>query len=518
MILRKHQAATVEACRDILAGAPITEIIESVTPGGGKSFVPVILAENLIPANIDQTRLIADRICWIVPRNSLKYQGEAEFLNPIWKTSKRIRAADNGSDLSRGYEGYVTTYQAVGANPQCHADEFTKHRYILFLDEPHHVAEGSEWHKALQPLVDQAVLVVYASGTLSRGDGEKIAFMPYKNGEIDLTNTEKRRVITYSRSEAIADGAILKVDFKLVDGAAEWEELDGTKGESALSGEESAKALFTALRTDYANQLLNECLDDFVRETEVYDQAKALVVAPNIEIAQGYYAYLAGRGLHARIATSDDTPGARKNISDYKRGTFRILVTIAMAYEGLNVPEVTHICCLTHIRSIPWLEQCFARGNRLAPGKRRAVVFAPADHNFKKAVRMIEREQLVPLSNPDDQMELGTSEEKRPEGAGESRPWIIPIGSNAALDGRSAHPALELPPCSPSDAEKYLRKNIHSIIEGYLETVGNGSKLATQQILYRRIRLQVDKKIPEMNTKELTVVWQWLKKNIEVKA
>lgn len=506
MILRKHQSETVEVCREILSGKPVREIVLSVTPGGGKSFVPVILADNLI-------QTVADRICWIAPRDALKYQGESEFLNPAWNTSKRIRAANNGIDLSRDTSGYVSTYQAVGADPTCHSREFSKHNYILFMDENHHVAHDSKWASAIAPLVERASLVVKASGTLSRGDGEKIAFMDYRNGEVDLTNTEHRRVITYSRSEAIRDGAILRVGFHLVDGESDWEELDGTKGFSKLSGEESAKALFTALRTDYANQLLDECIEDFFKELLVYPKAKMLVVAPNIAVAKAYTDYLAARGQHVRIATTDDTPGARKNVDDFKRGVFHILVSVGIAYEGLNVPEITHICCLTHIRSMPWLEQCFARGNRLAPGKNRAIVFAPADHMFRKAVRMIEREQLVPLANPDDQLELSTPQKKRSEGTGEARPWIIPVGSIAHVDGsaKTEPVKIDLPPCSPSEAEKILRKNINLHINTYLDSVKNGSKVAYQKILYRRMRLQVQKPIAEMKLKELEKVWIWLK-------
>jgi superfamily II DNA or RNA helicase len=244
--LRKHQFEIKEVCREILSGKPIKEIILSVTPGGGKSFVPVIIAENLIPA-------IAEKICWVVPRNSLKYQGEGEFCNPHWQTMKRIRAAENGDDLSRGLAGYVTTYQAVGMNPECHVAEFKRHKYILFLDEFHHIAEGSEWHRAIEPLVKSAALVILASGTLSRGDGQRIAFLGYANGEPFLENLTIRRVITYSRNEAIADGAILPVRFNLVDGESEWEEMDGHRSTSELSGEESAKALFTALRTEFVH-------------------------------------------------------------------------------------------------------------------------------------------------------------------------------------------------------------------------------------------------------------------------
>jgi superfamily II DNA or RNA helicase len=425
MKLRRHQIAVLNVCKEILSGKPIREIILSVCPGGGKSFVPVILAENLIPT-------IADKICWVVPRNSLKYQGEDEFCNPYWLSNKRIRAADNGYDLTRGLARYVTTYQAVGTDPACHARELYQHRYILFLDEFHHVALCSEWHKAIQPLVDSAVLVVLASGTLSRGDGNKIAFLGYSNGEPFLDNITTRRVIQYSRSAAISDNAIMPVQFQLVDGDAEWEELDGHRNMSALSGEESAKALFTALRTEFADHLLNMSLREFMKITiHTYREAKMLVVAPNIEIAKTYYDYLARCGHKVRIATSEDTPEVRRNITDFKRGVYHILVTVAMAYEGLNVPEISVICCLSHIRSVPWLEQCFARSNRIKPMKEKAVVYAPADWAFRKAVKMIEQEQLVPLSNADGQQELLSQNSERREGDGEGRPWIIPVSSKA---------------------------------------------------------------------------------------
>jgi superfamily II DNA or RNA helicase len=233
MTLRPHQQAVVNVCRDILNGAKIKDIVICATPGSGKSFLPVILADNLLP-------IFADKLCWVVPRNSLKYQGEEEFTTPRWGTTKRLRAAMNGEDLSRGLDGYVTTYQSIGADPLCHSREFSKYRYILVLDEFHHIMNGSEWHKALTSLVEKAALVVKMSGTPARGDGERIAFYnPQKPGYM----------IRYSRSEAIRDGAILPIHFQLVDGEAEWKETDGRQGASALSGEESAKALFTALRT-----------------------------------------------------------------------------------------------------------------------------------------------------------------------------------------------------------------------------------------------------------------------------
>ena len=141
-MLRKHQLEMVEICKEILAGKPINTIIASVTPGGGKSLLPVILTELLIPR-------IADRILWVVPRNSLKYQGECDFINDMVPTKHRLRAVNgNGPDPARGFSGYITTYQAIGHNPGLHVKETSRKRYIVFLDEPHHISEDSSWETA----------------------------------------------------------------------------------------------------------------------------------------------------------------------------------------------------------------------------------------------------------------------------------------------------------------------------------------------------------------------------------
>jgi superfamily II DNA or RNA helicase len=245
-----------------------------------------------------------------------------------------------------------------------------------------------------------------------------------------------------------------------------------------------------------------------------YSDAKLLVVAPNIEIAKAYYDFLVRAGHLVRIATSEDTPQARKNIEDYKRGAYHIIVTVAMAYEGLNVPEISVICCLSHIRSVPWLEQCFARANRLAPGKPRPVIFAPADWAFKKAMRMIEEERVVPLENQDGQQELVSGAGEEREGGGETRPWIIPLSSRANVGAAPfVTPApLVLAPCAPSEAEKILRKNINGVINAFLNRQPHGNKLAQSKMLYRRMRLVCEKPIGEMNQAQLEKVWVWVKR------
>lgn len=497
---RYHQGMCQVYCTEIINGVPITVMIFDVTPGGGKSKLPVILASMLIPT-------FADRIVWVVPRNSLKYQGEAEFVDPMMPTDRRMRATDgNDSNPDRGTDGYITTYQAIGQSPQSHAAYCRKHRTILFLDEPHHVADEAAWEAALAPMVSSAVLVVYASGTLSRGDGQRIAFLDYAGEHVATYNTRTTRVIRYSRSQAIADGAILPVYGRTIDGAAEWISKEGIhrKVESIRkSGEDRSPAVFTAVRTEYAYQLLAAALADWEETRKTFPAATFLVVAPDIEYAQQYHRHLARRYL-AEIATSDDSTAARRTIADFKRGVFPILVTVAMAYEGLSVPSITHIACLTQIRSVPWLEQCFARANRRAEGKTCGVIYGPADQMFLHAMRMIEEEQRPGLKDEDAQRKKSANPVELVEGM--AAPQIEPLWS-------SAHgiPTEGPAPIPHSEMERVLRDNIRAIKRDVISRKRPGAIQSAERVLNMRIRAVVDKSIDDMSVEELTAVWQMLR-------
>ena len=110
------------------------------------SMAPLRQAEAKAPCRCLLTRLLptlADKICWVVPRVTLGVQAEQVFVNKrmhnLFPHTRSMRHATNSYDPSRGTDGYITTYQAVAAEPRLHQYEFERHRYILFLDEPHHV-------------------------------------------------------------------------------------------------------------------------------------------------------------------------------------------------------------------------------------------------------------------------------------------------------------------------------------------------------------------------------------------
>lgn len=401
MTKRKHQVQFESAIQEIIDGDPVTDILVKVTPGGGKSSLPII-AGRLIKAGL------ADGICWVCPRMSLQDQAERNFIDPFFRRlfdhQLTIRSSTNEINPCRGTNGFVTTYQALGVDRGSVEREFRRKRYILILDEYHHAEEEGDWTKALFPLYELAAFRILMTGTLERGDRRRIAFTRYCRTGMDfvpiLEADEHTRVIEYSRTDALMDRAILPLSFIFLDGEATWEKRSGRVVEARLSdAKDLSQALYTALHTEYARELLQATVDHWRKNS----RGKLLVVAAKIKNAKEYLSYMRDIGINARIATSEDDKGARVAIKSFKAGRLDALVTVAMAYEGLDVPSISHIACLTNIRSAPWIEQMAARANRIDPHaepfeSQRGYVFAPSDPLFREIVSKIEAEQTLPAT------------------------------------------------------------------------------------------------------------------------
>jgi superfamily II DNA or RNA helicase len=471
--LRTHQHLLSRIVQAIAARETnLRDILAAVTPGGGKSLLPVIAAARLIAAGV------VDKICWIVPRDSLRLQAEEAFVDPLWRAALghclTVRAAENAPDPSRGLAGYITTYQAVTTAPDLHLAEFQQHRYLIVVDELHHLpalggddadtpavsSEEAAWSRAILPLIETAEVRLLMSGTLQRADGRAILCLPYvrRHGsqtirDIDL-KCERWAVIGYSRRQAIAERAILPVTFGALDGEAEW--LDALEEKHSVtslaeSGIWAHDALFTALRTGFAEALLRTAFTDCRRhraerrrtlgvrpEEEARGLGKLLIVAPDQATARHYAGVLRrwvpnGASQHVQLAMSD-VPDAPEAIAAFRlRASPSVLCTVAMAYEGLDAPEITHVACLTHIRSRPWLEQMIARATRVDPhggpyAQQRAVVYHPDDPAFRTFRQAIETEQgtRAHLSKRRRQAELPFERESE-----EDDPGITPLSSNA---------------------------------------------------------------------------------------
>lgn len=491
MELRRHQREMVAICDRILAGDDIREILCLITPGGGKSLLPQILAHKLIPA-------IADRLCWIVPRLALQDQGSRGFNDPVNRAllghTLEAMSSTNVVNPTRGHSAYVTTYQALGVDKAgINAKEFKKHRYILVLDENHHVEESGLWHEATQPLYGQAVLVVMMTGSIERGDGNPIAFVRYKEREnglaIDFTPKEERAVIRYGLRDAWEERAVIDLDVHYVDCSAKWRDRAGRTHEVESlrqAKEKTSQALYTALHSEAALELLDMGVKGWQETKRQNPRSKLLVVAATIEQAKRYTDWFRDRGLTIAIATSDDSASAHAAIKQFKRtgsGGLDILVTVAMAYEGLDVPAVTHLICLTHIRTKPWIEQVVHRATRVdyqaGPYHTQcAHIYAPDDEHFRSCMNFLfaERDKFRACFQDDREGLANPIESVLSDlfgGGGGMQSGIEVIGSSVV--GERRHSILEqirngkldlsptfaeLPPETPGDRIKRIRDRI----------------------------------------------------------
>ncbi|MER2269196.1 DEAD/DEAH box helicase [Methylobacterium oxalidis] len=476
----------------------ITDILASVTPGGGKSLLPVIAAAHLMEAGR------VERIVWVVPRDTLRLQAEEAFADPVWRAtlghSLSVRSAENAPDPSRGLAGYVTTYQAIAAAPELHRKELRRFRTLLVVDEVHHLPvptvgtgakdseneEAGAWSRAMLPLLQSASLRLLLSGTLERADGRRILGLPYYPSAATLTpqidpDAPGWAVIGYSRAQALAERSVLPVTFGALDGEASWLEGGRAAGQARVGPHRLAggvrittrPALFTALRTGFARDLLQEAFGATrrlrARRREDRGMAptqaarglgKLLVVAPDQARARHYLAMLrswmpAGQAERdVRLATSSERD-AHGTIAAFRLlPEPAVLVTVAMAYEGLDAPEIAVVAALTHIRSRPWLEQMIARATRVDPHagsyvEQRALVFHPDDPLFARFRVELENEQGT-ATPPRTSRRITAATPERVTWSDEAPCSIIPLESNAVgLRYAMLRPKPSVQPDSP---------------------------------------------------------------------
>jgi superfamily II DNA or RNA helicase len=416
-MLRSHQQQFIDVCRRIKTTESLRKVIALVVPGGGKSALPVIAANELIP-------YIGDGIAWIAPRRNLLIQAETAFtdtwLRSIIRHNNEIRSSTNEADLLRGKIGYCSTNQALVAARafllNSHVELFKQRRMILFLDEPHHIALDEEFYLSVEPLVKLCHVLVLMSGCLSRHDNKSIGFLDYlaldkeRRSYVDLNESERQTVIKYGLRDATREHAIIKINFELKDCSADWEIEDQT-GNIIFDGninsfetatkEQTSKGLWSALSTEFFESLLYDAAEYWRERRKHNSSSSFLVVCASIPRAQKAMQLLKKMGLNVDIATSDEADAQIRieRFRNKERPHLDALVTVAMAYEGMDAPSADVLVCLTHIRSKEWIEQMihrvtrYDRENSLPWEHQFATIFAPKDRFFLDIMAEMQAEQ-----------------------------------------------------------------------------------------------------------------------------
>ena len=183
-IFSKHELAQMrpfarQHAKNMLDYPDSKLFLADVAPACGKSDLIAISLK------ICKAQGIADKVCAVVPTTPLKRQIAQDFMDLGPRTrighSYTINEVTNEFNPSKGTDGFTTTYQALGADSSLvTAAELERSPYLLMADECHHIEDNKQWHRAIQPLFDNAAKVVLMSGSLERGDLSPIAFLPYR--------------------------------------------------------------------------------------------------------------------------------------------------------------------------------------------------------------------------------------------------------------------------------------------------------------------------------------------------
>ena len=395
---RKHQTLFADELKRINAGlTPRNVTVMDILPGGGKSALPQMGTWRIDKGHVDA-------IIWVVPWKALKKQACDGFngnsFNPIYAAIDRDNEAPliPKSDFSpksikiKPTRVVVASYAGVASNPGIYVDFMEKYRCDLYLDEVHHLCDGEPgegedakgWSVAINSLAPLSKHLFAMGGTLD--NGQQIPFVQYQSDGEDRMYPISD--ISYGFKNALEERAIIRIEPIRVNGYAEFSH-KGQKHEVILEKARTIKESKQALRTcvvtgDFAQKMLATAAEHFINHQKFLKQydysSKMLVVAPSTGEADAYKAFLEQKyGHEMRVAVAHTNVGKggkpHETIEDFKkadgfphkndRKLYECLVTVGMAYEGLDVPDISHLVALTFTRTKGWITQMIARSWRV---------------------------------------------------------------------------------------------------------------------------------------------------------
>jgi superfamily II DNA or RNA helicase len=435
MFLRTHQIeALSKVDQNVNEGLQRRKTTAYVLPGGGKTLMGILVARLLL------ARGVIKQVLWLAPRRNLVAQVASAWCPP-WtphlldvRTMNRLGAEPINWD--RGSIGYCCSYGLVARNATASYEntihlDFVKSAPTLVIPDEYHHTRGEyggfddndravidptgPWATYMHELLSAAAYALPFSGSIFRHDGRPIPWFDYERS-IDQEGREvliPKVDVVYKRRAAIAEKAIRRINFANHDGEVKFL-LDGEEVTQRISDPDSPhvrRAIQTFLyKGDYAHQIIDAGVQHLLNYRRKYGYSfRLILVASTIERVRAASKYI--RDTYPELAVVDAVSDEPKCVDVIKRfvgerrkdGTMvregDVLCTCAMAYEGLDVPSVTHMVILTNVRSVSFLEQVFGRGQRidhespLKPSQQYCFAFGPNDCLYTSVVGQIQTDQ-----------------------------------------------------------------------------------------------------------------------------
>jgi superfamily II DNA or RNA helicase len=303
------------------------------TPGAGKTTFGLRIAHELLSQGV------VERVAVVVPTRHLCRQWAREAarvgiqLDP-WTENTQAGPA-------RDYQGYVVTYQGVGANPEAHRARCGR-RTLCILDEPHHLGTGQVvskmWAAGVERGFELAVRRLLLTGTPFRSDRQRIPFVRYEDGACCPD-------YAYDYEDALRDGVCRPIYFPTYDGEMRWwagSDRSARFGDP-LPADQRAQRLRTALDPD-ADWLPHVMRDAHQRLQELramqYPRAGGLIVARDHSHARQVAALVERETGTSPVLVLSDLAAASRKIEEFRAGQTAWMVAVRMVSEGVDVERL----------------------------------------------------------------------------------------------------------------------------------------------------------------------------------
>lgn len=354
-----------------LTGLKKQEALVLATPGGGKTFLGLRLAHDLLSRNI------VERVVVVVPNTHMRWlwhdaakEVGLEY-DCQWSNCDGVEAPD--------YHGVVVTYQQNASQPDLFRFN-TRVPTLLIADECHHIGDEKTWGEAMKHAFAFARYKLLLSGTAFRTDNSPIPWVTYVEGR-------SRADYEYGYSQALADGVCCDVRFPTFDGRVRWR---------GRSGRCEERWLTEALPPGTASECLRAALDlkgnwlpDVIRQAhldlmemraEGHRDAAGIIFALDQEHARRIGEFIRRKVCSdVVVAVSDDAESSAK-ISRFARSDARWIVTVRMVSEGADIPRLRVGVYATNYSSELFFRQVAGRLVRVVEGveEQSASLYIPA--------------------------------------------------------------------------------------------------------------------------------------------
>lgn len=298
----------------------------------------------------------------------------------------------------------------------------------LIVDECHH-AGAATYSSVIDQLQPEFLIGLTAT--------------PWRSDEIELRQMFGDPAYSKSITEAMNEGWLSEVDYRLLTDNIPWDRLPNLTGKPV-----SIKQLNARL---FVPQLEDAIVDKIQAHWAELGKPRALVFCRTIESAYRMSRLINERGFaRSEVISSRSEPGERRHDKEIKLmrfgdGDIDVLCGVDIFNEGIDVPDVNLLVFLrvTHSRRI--FVQQLGRGLRWQPGKivrvldfvsdvRRIAAILKMDYEYKT----LRKQQSVELDLPGTFVQFDGDRE-----ASFFREWLYDV---ADLEDTSAESELAFPP------------------------------------------------------------------------